>query len=316
MAAIYDAFRLCKQQKPGTKCVQFGFPYTDTIKIQQKFGSGVHFYERASVEDLDRLQQLISSGEPINGIFCEFPSNPLLVSPDLKKLRELADLADCPLIIDDTIGSFVNVNVLDIADVVVTSLTKMFSGQGNVMGGSLLLNPNGRHYKRLHGALDEIYEDIVCGEDAIILEANSRDYEARTLQMGRTAEAICDYLAGHPMVERVYYPKYQRPELYNAFKRSGGTYGPLFSVLIKDAPAYTATFFDQLRVCKGPNLGTNFTLACPYTILAHYEELDTVESQGVSRYLVRVSAGLEKPADLVQRFAEALSIPMANYGHL
>ena len=31
-----------------------------------------------------------------------------------------------------------------------------------------------------------------------------------------------------------------------------------------------AAFFDALEVQKGPSLGTNFTLACPYTVLAHY----------------------------------------------
>ena len=30
---------------------------------------------------------------------------------------------------------------------------------------------------------------------------------------------------------------------------------------------------------KGPSLGTNFTLACPYTILGHYLELDWAAGQ-------------------------------------
>jgi cystathionine gamma-synthase len=65
-------------------------------------------------------------------------------------------------------------------------------------------------------------------------------------------------------------------------------------------------FFDALQVSKGPNLGTNFTLACPFTILAHYDELDFVESCGVSRYLVRISVGMEEPEAIVERFRQAL----------
>ncbi len=66
-------------------------------------------------------------------------------------------------------------------------------------------------------------------------------------------------------------------------------------------------FFDAVRVNKGPSLGTNYTLICPYTILAHYHELEFAEASGVSRYLVRVSIGLEDVDDLKSRFTAALA---------
>ena len=75
----------------------------------------------------------------------------------------------------------------------------------------------------------------------------------------------------------------------------------------KNAATKTKTFYDNLRVCKGPSLGTNYTLACPYTQLAHFDELDKVEALGVSPYLIRVSIGLEDFDDLRNRFDEALN---------
>ena len=72
---------------------------------------------------------------PILALFTEFPSNPLLRSANLPRLRALADKYDFLIIIDETIGNFVNVEVLPYADVVVSSLTKVFSGASNVMGG-------------------------------------------------------------------------------------------------------------------------------------------------------------------------------------
>jgi cystathionine gamma-synthase len=66
-------------------------------------------------------------------------------------------------------------------------------------------------------------------------------------------------------------------------------------------------FYDALRVSKGPSLGTNFTLACPYTLLAHYEELDWAESCGVSRNLIRIAVGMEPIEDLLGRFEAALA---------
>ena len=107
----------------------------DTLKILQKWGPGCYFYGHASNEDLSSLESLLQSGQKILALFCEFPSNPLLVTPDLKRLRHLADLYDFAIVIDETIGNFINTAVLDVADIVVSSLTKIFSGGSNVMGG-------------------------------------------------------------------------------------------------------------------------------------------------------------------------------------
>jgi cystathionine gamma-synthase len=111
------------------------FTYVDTLKILQKWGPGCYFYGHASVAELDELESLLESGEKILALFCEFPSNPLLVTPDLKRIRKLADKYEFAVVIDETIGNFINVAVLDYADIVVSSLTKIFSGVGNVMGG-------------------------------------------------------------------------------------------------------------------------------------------------------------------------------------
>lgn len=111
------------------------FTYVDTLKILEKWGPGCYFYGHASTEDLDALEALLKSGEEVLALFCEFPSNPLLVTPDLKRLRTLADQFDFAIVIDETIGNFINIAVLDCADIVVSSLTKIFSGDSNVMGG-------------------------------------------------------------------------------------------------------------------------------------------------------------------------------------
>ena len=53
-------------------------------------------------------------------------------------------------------------------------------------------------------------------------------------------------------------------------------------------------------------LGTVFSLACPFTLLAHYTELEWAEACGVSRYLIRLSVGLEDPEELWKRLQAAL----------
>lgn len=105
------------------------------MKILEKFGPGAEFYGHGSSQDLDNIEHRCEKGERFLALFCEFPGNPLLKSPDLERIRKLADRYDFAVVIDETIGNFLNVHVLSIADVVVSSLTKVFSGDSNVMGG-------------------------------------------------------------------------------------------------------------------------------------------------------------------------------------
>lgn len=111
------------------------FPYIDTLKILEKWGPGCLFYGHGSSGDLDDLEHRLQQGERYLALFCEFPGNPLLKSPDLRRIRSLATVYDFAVVVDETIGNFMNVHVLPYADVVVSSLTKVFSGDSNVMGG-------------------------------------------------------------------------------------------------------------------------------------------------------------------------------------
>lgn len=49
----------------------------------------------------------------------------------------------------------------------------------------------------------------------------------------------------------------------------GRGYGGLFSIVFADGVS-AASFYDALDVQKGPSLGTNFTLCCPYTLLVRF----------------------------------------------
>jgi cystathionine gamma-synthase len=307
MATIFNAHRALRAVRGNTmKSVCYGFPYTDTLKILQKWGPGCHFFGNGDKADLDQLTQLLESGERILALFCEFPSNPLLKTPDLVTLRKLADKYDFAIVVDETVGNFVNVHVLPYADIVVSSLTKVFSGDCNVMGGSLVLNPNRRFYEQLKNYFEEDYEDFFWAEDAIYLERNSRDFAERNDKINQNAEAVTELLRESPYIKQVYYPKFSDSrQFFDHCKDVKGGYGGLFSVLFHD-PAHARAFFDKLDIAKGPSLGTNFTLACPYTVIAHYLELDYVKTFGVDTNLVRISVGLEDKDDLLNRFQNGL----------
>ena len=142
------------------------------------------------------------------------------------------------------------------------------------------------------------------------MERNSRDFAARTAIIDSNTEAVCEFLRScSNLITEVFYPKWQTPENYNMcrikWSLGGGGYDGLFSVLCA-SPAAAKAFFDALSCAKGPSLGTSFTLACPYSILAHYGELDWAAKYGVPVELVRVSVGLEERSHLLETFSKAV----------
>ncbi|KAF2176403.1 cystathionine gamma-synthase-like protein [Zopfia rhizophila CBS 207.26] len=306
MNSIFNTHQNLMAAKGELKSIVYGFPYIDTLKIVQKFGPGCLFYGFGSSEELDDLETRLEGGERYLALFTEFPGNPLLNSPDLERIRGLADKYDFYVVIDETVGNFLNVNVLPYGDVVVSSLTKVFSGDSNVMGGSAILNPKGRRYDILKRTWEKDYEDNHWAEDSIFLERNSRDFVSRIERINTNAEAICDVLRTHPLVKQVNYPKYSPTRsFYDKCRTPNGGYGGLLSATFYSTQD-AVTFFDSLDTVKGPSLGTNFTLSSPYVILAHYGELDWCASYGVDADLVRVSVGLEETNKLVKIFRHAL----------
>ena len=134
----------------------------------------------------------------------------------MQRIRALGDKYDFAVVIDETVGNYLNVNTLEYADVLVSSLTKIFSGDSNVMGGwyvsyrsrpdllkltlfsfSAILNPQRKFYGILKQSWDETYEDCYWPEDAIYMERNSRDFASRTGRINDNAEAICSILERH-----------------------------------------------------------------------------------------------------------------------
>jgi cystathionine gamma-synthase len=307
MNAIFHAHQVLKSSVREAKSAMYGFPYVDTLKVLEKFGPGAIFYGHGNSDELDDLESRLKAGERILSLFCEFPGNPLLKTPDMQRIRRLAEEYDFAVVVDETIGNFLNVHVLPYADILVSSLTKIFSGDSNVMGGSMVLNPSSKYYRQLKQYLEANYEDNQFEEDSIYLERNSRDFVSRIQRINHNAEAIADVLRAHPKVKQVMYPKYSDTKaFYDVCKLPEGGYGGLLSATfysIGDAEA----FYDNLDTHKGPSLGTNFTLSSPFVLLAHYAELDWAAEYGCEASLVRFTVGLEDTEKLKTVFETALA---------
>jgi len=292
--------------KEGKKTLQIEFPYVDALKVQEQFGNGVVFLNQAIGESFDEALRRIRAGE-FAGVFTECPSNPLLRTIDVQRVADACCEGGVPFIIDDSAVGPSNVVALRFADVVTTSLTKWLSGTGDVMAGMATIRPDSDHAGILLAALAEESgrsTPLYIG-DAEVLLSNLKGFPSRMAAHNANGLAIAEMLASHPAVEEVWHPSLTTREDYDRIRAPRGGYGPLLSFVLKN-PKKAPKVFDALQVSKGPSFGTPFTLACPYTMLAHYTELDWAEACGVPSHLIRVSCGAEETSGLLNHFATAL----------
>ena len=251
-------------------------------------------YDNSDAE-LDRLEgDLKKVPTRYKALYLEFPGNPLLGSPNIVRIHALSRQYNFAIILDDTIATSVNLDLLPYTDTVCTSLTKMFSGGCNVMGGSITLNHKSPHYHTFSHKLAATKVDSYFPSDVLIMAQNSRDFPSRVHKASQTASLIATQLRCHPHVLQVFYPEGSDSQpYYDLHKRAHGGYGFLLSIKFV-SPSSAIAFYDALAVAKGPSLGTNFTLACAYTLLAHAKELEWAAEYGVDEYLVRISVGIEE----------------------
>lgn len=347
MAAIYQVHRLLLAWRGG-ESAHVGLLYDPTLKILETQGPGLWSYNLGTEADLDQLasqqELLFREGRPIRMIWCECPSNPLLQTVDFHRLRRLADQYDMVLVVDDSIGSFANVDMLGVADVVITSLSKVFSGKADVMAGrlvatlsflsfkhydkairyfhadgsphSVILNPNSPHWAQLHAQMASSYQNDLFADDAIQLEYNSRDFLDRVARINKTTQRLIDTLA--PLVSdpsspvtQLFYPsispsrQHYKRQMRRATEDFCPGYGGLFTIEFATV-ATAAGFFDNLHVFKGFSFGADVTIATPYVQMTMQGSKKKLAEYGVKETIIRFSTGLEDLDDLLDRVNTAL----------
>ena len=146
-----------------------------------------------------------------------------------------------------------------------------------------MLNPASPFYTEFKEHLVATYEDNYFGNDALVMEINSREIEERIATTNRNAEALADMLytqsvvsgAKNAIVQEVLYPKYRSRENYDRCRNTSAAeagftdtgYGSLLSVTFTSLGA-AKVFYDSLQCCKGTTLGTVVTLAIPFVALS------------------------------------------------
>lgn len=315
MNAIYAAFQAVNEiQAPkGRKSwIKLGWLYTDTMSILDKLSHKESDNQKLyDVFDIEKLEDLLSSRpEEFAGIVTETPTNPLIQSMDLDRIRELATKYGVYLILDPTINSPANVDISPYADIIVNSLTKYAASEGDVIMGAVCATSHCPDREALTERIRAIVE-VPYSRNLQRLAQQIDGYLPLIESANASAIQIVDYLEANPNVSKVYWSKEARSKAnYERIARTPESVGGMLSF---DLKIDIASFYDRLALAKGPSFGMTQSLACPFMYLAHYELIATetgrayLEQAGINAELIRFSIGAEPVEEIIAALEYALA---------
>jgi len=306
MNAIYSIIRGLNsiQSHNGRNIlVQFGWLYLDTMNIVNH-----HYTEQkvfSDITNLDLLEEYLSiNGLKISAIITELPTNPLLTSVDIKRLRKLCDKYNIPLVIDTTFATPYNLDLRAYADIFVESLTKFACGNADVLMGAIILN---KKHKLSHMTTEFFRHcENVFIKDIQRLAYEIKDYKTRVKKISSNTKQLVEYLENCSYIDEVFYCfDKNNKDNYSQTIIDDNSYTGVVSVTFKKP---IKDVYDKLNFAKGPSLGTEFTLLMPYTYLAHYDLILTKEGNEFLKQislpidLIRISVGIEPIEEIIKEF--------------
>lgn len=251
--------------------------------------------------DLDAVRAAITPATRL--IWAETPSNPLLKICDIAGLAELARAAGATLVVDSTFATPVIQQPLTLgADLVMHSTTKYLGGHSDVLGGALIArNASDPLFGRIRD-LQTKGGAVPSPFDCWLLQRSIATLPLRVRAQTANAQAVAEFLAGHPAVERVHYPGLPGHAGHALARRQmPGGFGAMLSFQVRGDRATALAAVGQVKIfTRATSLGGIESL------IEHRASVEGPYSTTPPN-LLRVSVGLEHAEDLIADLGQALA---------
>ncbi len=311
MAAISTAV-MAKVQAGSTVIVQkilYGNSYNLFKKVAPLYGIQVVWVEGS---DPQAWEQAFERHPDAKLAYLETPANPTMEIVDIAHVVALAHRLSTWVLIDNTFATPFCQRPLSLgADLVVHSTTKYLSGHGLVIGGAVVtrhpefLDPN----KERFIMASKVFGGTPSPFDAWLTNIGLKTFELRMQRHVDNAARIADWLAEQPQVARVYYPgRMDFPGHTVASKQMFNGYGGMLAFELKGGYSAAVRLLERLElITLAVSLGNvNSLIEHPASMTHAALSPEDRAAYGVSDGLIRFSAGIEAPADLIADFSQAL----------
>jgi cystathionine beta-lyase/cystathionine gamma-synthase len=261
-----------------------------------------------SYVDTSQLDQLRAAMRPeTKMVFLETPTNPVMRLTDIAAAAEIAHAGGAKVIVDNTFASPCVQRPIEFgADLVVHSTTKYLNGHSDSVGGIVVGVDAGdlewlQFIQNAEGA-------ILSPFDSWLVLRGTKTLALRMAQHNSNGLALAEFLSTHPAVTAVLYPGLPTHPQHDLAKRQMRGFGGMLSFDV-------GTFENARRVCNrvklmalAESLGGVETLVCHPASMTHASvPPDRRAAIGLTESLVRISAGVEDPEDLIDDLRQALA---------
>ena len=254
--------------------------------------------------DIGKLKEAITPKTKM--VFTETPANPTLKIVDIQSCARLCKENKIFLCVDNTFATPYLQRPIELgADMVVHSMTKYFSGHGDIIGG-VLVGPK----QLMHTAWDIAKEIGGCNSpfNAWLVLRGLKTLAVRMERHCETAQKVSEYLAKHSKVEHVYYPGLKSHPGYEIASRQMKGFGGMLGFDLKGGKKAGKVLMNSVKLCTlAVSLGDVDTLIEHPASMTHstYCDEDLGEC-GIKPGFVRISIGLEHVDDIIEDLEQAL----------
>jgi len=259
--------------------------------------------------DLTRFEELVRKTRP-RIVYVEAISNPLLRIVDMPAIVAVAHEVGARAIVDSTFASPRLLTPVDFgADFVVHSTTKYLNGHGDATGG-IVVCASGDSVATLR-QLSKLLGAILGPFEAYLTLRGVKTLSLRMPRQCESAREIAGRLQKHPAIERVHYPGLpSHPDYAIAGKLlRDGLAGAVVSFALRGAGRTEVfRFMDALQLCcTGTTVGDIYSQVL-YPAMSSHRALTPEERHrlGIGDGFVRLSVGIEEPADILADVEQAL----------
>ena len=266
------------------------------------FGVRTDYGDLGDPEVVERLL-----ADPVDLVYVESPTNPLLRLVDLKFLARRAHDAGALFAVDNTFATPALQRPIELgADIVLHSTTKYLGGHSDIIGGALVLRSLalGRRFAWLQNAVGAVPSPFDC----YLTLRGIRTLGVRMRAHGAGARAVAAELGRSRKVQRVHYPGLASHPQHALARRQMSGYGGIVSVELRGGLPAAKRFLRGLKVFTlAESLGGVESLVDHPASMTHASvPRKEREAHGVTDGLLRLSCGIEDPADLADDVRAAL----------
>jgi cystathionine gamma-synthase/methionine-gamma-lyase len=284
----------------------YGATYALLTRLIAAQGAAVRFVD---ANDLAAVAAALAEVQPA-ALLVETISNPLLKVADLPRLAELAHAAGAALIVDNTFATPYLCRPLALgADYAVHSATKYLGGHGDVLGG---VTATSLARRRELNEINKLVGGTLGPQEAWLILRGIKTLPLRMARQCQGAAEIAAWLAARPEISQVHYPGLAEHPQHSLAARllDRAAFGAMISFELRGGGQHEVfRFMEALRLAlPATTLGDVYSLTL-YPAMSSHRALPAEERRrlGISDGLVRLSVGIEEPADIIADLAGGLA---------